>query len=116
MPARLLTFQLRALTEHSWYQTLPGPKLDILPASLRLPRRIEVAHPSQDEGAMAPELDEVRKNMIKQRQERLDAFVVDKKKWLERRAVDSRERARKNVEYAADVRRRFLEGVTTSDS
>lgn len=49
--------------------------------------------------------------MIRQRQERLDAFVADKLKWLERRAADSRERARKNTEFAADVRQRFLESV-----
>lgn len=54
--------------------------------------------------------------MIKQRRERLDAFVADKMQWLERRAVDSRERARKNVEYAVDVRLRFLDGVKKSDS
>lgn len=54
--------------------------------------------------------------MIKQRQERLDAFTADKIKWLERRAVESRERSRKNVEYAADIRRRFLEACRKSES
>lgn len=49
--------------------------------------------------------------MVQQRQERLDAFVADKLKWLERRAQDSRQRATKNMEDAADVRRRFLEGI-----
>jgi hypothetical protein len=42
--------------------------------------------------------------------------VADKLKWLERRAVDSRERAKKNVENAADVRRRFLESVKKGNS
>ena len=60
---------------------------------------------------MSPEVDEVRKYMIKQRQERLDAFVADKTNWLERRAADSKGHARENAEYTADVRRRLLEGV-----
>ena len=46
--------------------------------------------------------------MIKQRQDRLDEFVADKLKWLERRAQDSKQRAAKNKELAADVRRRYL--------
>jgi hypothetical protein len=58
-----------------------------------------------------PELDERRVKMVQQRQERLDAFVADKLKWLERRAQDSRQRAVKNKEDAADVRRRFLEAI-----
>jgi hypothetical protein len=85
--------------------------MDILPVSQRLPRRIEIPQLDQNDSKDIPELDEARKGMIKQRQERLDEFIADKMKWLERRATDSRERARKNVEYAADVRRRFLDGI-----
>lgn len=92
---------------------MPGPKLEILPVSQRLPRRVEIPQLDQDDNRIIPEWDEARKAMIKQRQERLDEFIADKKKWLERRATDSRERARKNIEYAADVRRRFLDGIQT---
>ena len=91
-----------------WYQTLPGPKLDILPVSRRLPPRAEVPAPAWKE---SEDLDELRKGMIRQRQERLDEFVADRMGWLERRAQDSRARAAKNKEDAADVRQRFLEGI-----
>lgn len=53
-------------------------------------------------------LDDARKKMVAQRQERLDQFIADKKKWLDRRAEDSKKRAAKNKEYAADVRERFM--------
>lgn len=56
-------------------------------------------------------MDELRKKMVQQRQERLDAFIADKMKWLERRAQDSRQRAVKNKEDAADVRRGFIEST-----
>ncbi|CAL5873758.1 uncharacterized protein PFLUO_LOCUS8040 [Penicillium psychrofluorescens] len=101
-------FNTRIKVTMDWYQTLPGPKLDILPVSERLPRRTEIIPPVSDE---KPELDERRTKMVQQRQERLDAFVADKLKWLERRAQDSRQRAAKNKEDAADVRRRFLEAI-----
>ncbi|PGH35836.1 hypothetical protein GX50_01294 [[Emmonsia] crescens] len=35
----------------------------------------------------------------------------DRNEWLERRAQDSRERARNNVEICKDIRRRFLESL-----
>lgn len=76
--------------------------------SERLPRRIEVSPPTSDN---KPELDEKMKQMVQQRQERLDAFLANKMKWLERRAQESRQRAAKNKEDAADVRRRFLDAV-----
>lgn len=76
--------------------------------SERLPRRTEIIPPVSEE---KPELDELRKKMVQQRQERLDAFIADKMKWLERRAQDSRQRAVKNKDDAADVRRRFIASI-----
>lgn len=89
-----------------WYQTLPGPKLDIAPVNERLPRREDIVPPSSQ---VKPTLTEQQKKMIEQRQERLERFTAEKMEWLDRRARDSRQRAAKNIEHAADVRRRFLE-------
>lgn len=71
----------------------------------RLPRRAEVTHPSHK---IRDDLDEAKKKMIAQRQKRLEEFIAEKQKWYNRRAEDSRARAAKNKEDAADVRRRFL--------
>lgn len=76
--------------------------------SERLPRRTEIIAPVSEE---KPELDELRRKMVQQRQERLDAFIADKMKWLERRAQDSRQRAVKNNDDAADVRRRYIASI-----
>jgi hypothetical protein len=48
--------------------------------------------------------------MIQQHQDRMEAFVQDRNIWLERRAKDSQERSKKNIEHAKDIRPRFLEG------
>ena len=105
---------MRHTDASSWYQTLPGPKLDIAPVSERLPRRPSEEAPGQNARGEGVQVDDLRKEMIRQRQERLDAFVADKMKWLERRAADSRERSKKNIEFAADVRKRFMESVRTT--
>jgi hypothetical protein len=49
--------------------------------------------------------------MVKQRDERMEAFVQDRNEWLARRARDSQARARTNVEICKDIRQRFLEGL-----
>ncbi|GJN72321.1 hypothetical protein PLIIFM63780_005347 [Purpureocillium lilacinum] len=87
-----------------WYQTLPGPRLEIPSVSERLPPRAEIVPPKQSENRS---LTDKQIEMVKQRQQRLDEFVADKMKWLERRAADSRKRAAQNKEWAADVRRRY---------
>jgi len=92
-----------------WYQTLPGPKLDILPMEQRIPRKPQF--PGESENVPAPDvskLDETRQAMIKQRQERYDAFVKDRNEWLARRAADSEKRAENNKKVAADIRARFM--------
>lgn len=92
-----------------WYQTLPGPKLDILPVSQRLPNRPEVSRPqpsaSLSEGGG---LTELQIKNIQQREKRMKDFEDDRIMWLERRAAESRERSLNNFELAKDVRKRFL--------
>ena len=92
-----------------WYQTLPGPKLEMLPVEARLPNRPKVQRPPEPDPGRS--LTELQKSHIKQREERFKAHVADRNEWLERRAKDSRERARKNVEFAKDIRRRFLQSL-----
>ncbi|MCJ1299534.1 hypothetical protein MMC08_002326 [Hypocenomyce scalaris] len=92
-----------------WYQTLPGPKLVILPIEQRLPRKPHLAHPLDP-----PTLDgltDLQKKNIEKHDEEMKAFVKDREQYMERRAVQSRERAVKNVEIAKDVRRRFLNSL-----
>lgn len=89
-----------------WYQTLPGPALDILPVDKRLPNRPKV-EPPPERGATVPRT-ELQKAQIQQREDRYKAFVEDREKWLARRAQKSKERAQSNVEIAKDIRRRFM--------
>ncbi|KFY77765.1 hypothetical protein V499_02919 [Pseudogymnoascus sp. VKM F-103] len=91
-----------------WYQTLPGPKLEILPVAERLPNRPEVKQP---EVPAAKDLTELQTAHLKQQDERMKEFVADRENWLERRAVASRERARNNIEIAKDIRKRFMESL-----
>lgn len=78
--------------------------MEIPSVSERLPPRAEIVPPKQSENRS---LTDKQIEMVKQRQQRLDEFVADKMKWLERRAADSRKRAAQNKEWAADVRRRY---------
>lgn len=95
-----------------WYQTLPGPKLDILPMKDRLPNRPQIMQP-QPAGPRSgvDALTELQVKNIQQREDRLNEFVDDRNKWLERRAAASRERARSNVKNAKEIRKRFLESL-----
>lgn len=91
-----------------WYQTLPGPKLDILPVEKRLPRRPAVPpipEPSEREIAA---LSAEKKEKLAQHRERYEAFVKDRNDWLERRAKDTKQRALNNVWICEDIRQRFL--------
>ena len=91
-----------------WYQTLPGPKLDIQPVEERIPRKPEFPAGGVPEGPNVEALNEQQKSMITQRKERMDTFIKDRNEWLDRRAKDSRARSKKNIEDAKDIRRRFL--------
>lgn len=95
-----------------WYQTLPGPKLDILPVSQRLPNRPQVSRP-QPSTSLSEEggLTELQIKNIQQREKRMNDFEDDRNMWLERRAAESRERSLNNFELAKDVRKRFLESL-----
>ncbi|KAF1828561.1 hypothetical protein BDW02DRAFT_651973 [Decorospora gaudefroyi] len=93
-----------------WYQTLPGPKLDMLPVEQRIPRKPD--YPAEDVPNPGPsKLDPARKAMVDQREDRMREFVKDRDAWLERRAKDSRERAKNNIELAKHVRNRWLESL-----
>jgi hypothetical protein len=91
-----------------WYQTLPGPKLDILPVDQRIPRKPQFPPADNLPGPDLKALDPTRKAMVEQREDRMREFVKDRNEWLERRANDSRKRAKNNIEIAKDVRKRFL--------
>ncbi|KAL3495880.1 hypothetical protein BJX62DRAFT_195270 [Aspergillus germanicus] len=94
-----------------WYQTLPGPKLEILPVEKRLPKRPEVpAVPEPTEEEIAA-LDAEKKEKLQQHRERYAAFVKDRNEWLERRAKDSKERALNNIKICEDIRQRFLSSL-----
>ncbi|KAL3430030.1 hypothetical protein BDV09DRAFT_179313 [Aspergillus tetrazonus] len=94
-----------------WYQTLPGPKLDILPVGDRLPRRPTmqlIPEPTEHEiASMSAE----KKGKLAQHRERYEAFVKDRNEWLERRARESKRRALNNVQICEDIRQRFLKGL-----
>jgi hypothetical protein len=94
-----------------WYQTLPSPKLPLLPVEKRLPRRPEFPADSPLPAPSSEHLTHLQCKNIKQRDERMKAFVDDRNQWLERRAEASRERAKSNVEIAKDIRKRFLENL-----
>lgn len=90
-----------------WYQTLPGPKLTMLPVEQRLPRRPVMSGgdvPQPDTG----KLDDKRKTMVKEQEERFEAYLKDRQGWVDRRAKDSQARAVKNVEIAKEIRQRWL--------
>jgi len=94
-----------------WYQTLPGPKLDILPVAQRIPRKPEFPAGDRPENPNVQVMDPTKKAMVEQRQDRMEAFVKDRNEWLARRAADSKTRAKENIEFAKDVRKRFLDGL-----
>jgi len=93
-----------------WYQTLPGPKLEILPVEQRLPRKPEF--PPEDVAPPKPELMTTQqKSKVEQRQDRMTEFVKDRNEWLQRRAKDSQERSKANIKIAEDIRKGFLESL-----
>ncbi|WP_203453405.1 glycoside hydrolase family 172 protein [Jiangella aurantiaca] len=94
-----------------WYQTLPGPRLDILPVEQRLPRRPQT--PPSD-GIVPPDragLDEIRQAMLRQRDERMGEFERKRAEWLERRARDTRARQVANAEQARRIRAAYLDSL-----
>ena len=99
-----------------WYQTMENgraPKLEMCKVEERLVQRAEIVtskNASQkSDGKNKKGLTQLQVENIKQREERFQEFVEDRNRWLERRANDSQERAKKNVEIAKDIRTRFME-------
>lgn len=95
-------------TTSYWYQTLPGPKLQILPVEQRLPRRPQFpggGFPSEPDLSA---LDALRRAVVESRDERMREFAKDRAVSMIKRAEESRERAIKNIEVAREVRRRYL--------
>lgn len=90
-----------------WYQTLPGPKLEILPVEKRLPRR-PVMSGNPVEEPKIEDMPEPQKSKAIERETRFKEYLEDRKGWVDRRASDSQERAVKNVEIAKEIRARWL--------
>lgn len=91
-----------------WYQTLPGPKLDIQPVEQRIPRHHQLIPAPPMDPPKDADLTDLQRKHIQEHDELMRKFVDSREQYMERRAVDSRERAKKNTEYAKNVRRRFL--------
>lgn len=89
-----------------WYQTLPGPKLEVPPVELRIPRK-PVLEPPKDRAA-GEGLNDLQRQKIDEHKKDYEAFLKDKHRYMEERAVQSRERAKANIEYAKRLRARFL--------
>ncbi|KAK5051986.1 hypothetical protein LTR84_002790 [Exophiala bonariae] len=94
-----------------WYQTLPGPRLEIPSVALRLPNRPQVQPPSLADPQTRRNLSELQKEKIEQRDERMKAFVDDRNQWLERRSLASVERSKLNIEHAKKIRKAFLDSL-----
>jgi len=92
-----------------WYQTLPGPRLDIPSVDDRLPRRPQ-SPPLDGVGAADRQgLDELRTAMREQRNTRMTEFEAKRAEWLRARANATRERQLANAEQARQIRAAFLE-------
>lgn len=93
-----------------WYQTLPSPRLDILPVQARLPRRPE--SPPRD--GLPPidhsDLDPQRAEMVRRQQERMAEYEAKRAAWFTRRAEASRRAAVANTEDARRIRQAYLNG------
>ena len=91
-----------------WYQTLPGPKLSILPVQGRLPRRADIPQPAQDPSPKTVQ-DPEKQEMIKRAEQRYQSALRDLQRLAAIRSRESRDRASKNIERAKEVRKRWME-------
>jgi Protein of unknown function (DUF2961) len=93
-----------------WYQTLPSPRLNILPVQARLPRRPE--SPPQD--GLSPidhsDLDPRRAELMRRQQERMTEYEAKRAAWFARRAEASRRAAVANTEDARRIRQAYRNG------
>lgn len=90
-----------------WYQTLPGPKLSLLPVDQRLPRKATINKDDVQEPVVA-EMTGLQQKMVQQRADRLVEYLRDRQVYIDRRAADSQQRAKENVQLAKEVRDRWL--------
>ncbi|KAA8906911.1 hypothetical protein TRICI_005049 [Trichomonascus ciferrii] len=93
-----------------WYQTLPSPKLNILPVDERLPRKPVLPAPPMEPPNLNT-LDSVKKQKHLEHNRRFREFLDDRSQWIERRAEDSKVRSIKNIEIAKDIRTRYLNSL-----
>lgn len=93
-----------------WYQTLPGPKLSLLPLKERLVRR-PITPQDDIPGPDLSRLDATQKAMVEQQEKRYKEYLDDRQVWIDRRAQDSKDRSKKNAEHAAEIRTRWLSGL-----
>jgi hypothetical protein len=91
-----------------WYQTLPGPRLELLPVERRLPRRAS-SPPAPSYSASPP--DERQAALLARREERWAEFLEARAAVFERAAEATRARQTENTEDARRVRARFLESL-----
>jgi len=93
-----------------WYQTLPGPQLNLPPVEQRIPRKATIPRDGITEPSIAS-MTLSQQAAVKRREERMAAYLADHQVWLRRRAADSQARAARNVELAQDVRDRWLSSL-----
>jgi hypothetical protein len=96
-----------------WYQTLPGPKLEEMPVEQRLPTKALLTTPPDRPASDDSRFTDLQRQKIKDHHEKMEAYLKDKHRYMESRAVDSRERAKKNIEYAKLIRQRFMDSLNS---
>jgi hypothetical protein len=96
-----------------WYQTLPGPKLEPLPVEKRLPRKVMLTTPA-DRPSDDNRLTNLQRQKIEEHYEEKEAFLKDKHRYMEARAVESRKRAKRNIEQAKLIREKFMAASSVS--
>ena len=93
-----------------WYQTLPGPRLELPPVEQRIPRKATIPR----DGITEPDISKMtlaQREAVESRAKRMEEYLADRQVLFDRRAEDSQARARKNVELAKEVRARWLRSL-----
>ena len=94
-----------------WYQTLPGPSLDILPVQRRLPRRPQLPPDRPGTPRVPAGLDQARAALLRHRDERWSAFQAARAERIQQQADATRARQAANAEQARKIRADFLESL-----
>lgn len=93
-----------------WYQTLPGPRLELPPVEMRIPRKATIPMDGITEPDLA-QMTEVQQRAVLMRQTRMEAYLKDRKILFDRRAADSQIRAKQNGVLAKEVRDRWFRSL-----